>query len=74
MRTRGRLDVDEVSKAVTSFVCINSVVHEDEGKHLIKLMKKKFSVMIDKNDDPPAIEEIDDEIKDDEVSIFFIFT
>lgn len=46
MRTLGRLDVDEDTKVVTSFVCTNTVVQEEEGKHLINLMKRKFNLMV----------------------------
>lgn len=46
MRTLGQLDVDKDTKAVTSFVCTNTVVQEEEGKHLINLMKRKFTLMI----------------------------
>ncbi|XP_053624190.1 neuronal PAS domain-containing protein 2-like isoform X2 [Plodia interpunctella] len=57
MRTRGRLDVDQDSRAVTSFVCTNTVVEEQEGKHLIKLMKKKFTLLVNNNEDPPQEDE-----------------
>ncbi|KAJ8737038.1 hypothetical protein PYW07_000309 [Mythimna separata] len=59
MRTRGCLDVDRESRAVTSFVCTNTVVDEEEGKQLIKLMKRKFRLLVN-NNEGPAIEEIDD--------------
>ncbi|KAJ8737772.1 hypothetical protein PYW08_000367 [Mythimna loreyi] len=59
MRTRGCLDVDRESRAVTSFVCTNTVVDEEEGKQLIKLMKRKFTLLVN-NNETPAIEEIDD--------------
>lgn len=58
MRTLGRLDVDQNSKAVTSFVCTNTVVAEQEGKQLIKLMKKKFTLMINNNEEPKDEEEL----------------
>lgn len=70
MRTRGRLDVDQDSRAVTSFVCTNTVVTEQEGRHLIKMMRRKFTMMVN-NAKPPAIEEIEDDIKtEDEVLSF----
>ncbi|CAH2034666.1 unnamed protein product, partial [Iphiclides podalirius] len=46
MQTRGFLDVDKDSRAVTSFVCTNTVVEESVGKRLIKLMKKKFTLLV----------------------------
>ncbi|KAM3968449.1 juvenile hormone resistance protein II [Aphomia sociella] len=57
MRTRGRLDVEQGSRAVTSFVCTNTVVDEVEGRHLIKMMKKKFTLMVNNNEEPPPEEE-----------------
>ncbi|XP_026727764.1 neuronal PAS domain-containing protein 2-like isoform X2 [Trichoplusia ni] len=68
MRTRGRLDVDQDSRAVTSFVCTNTVVTEQEGRHLIKMMRRKFTMMVN-NAKPAAIEEIEDDIKtEDEIN------
>ncbi|XP_059054469.1 hypoxia-inducible factor 1-alpha-like [Achroia grisella] len=60
MRTRGRLDVDQGSRAVTSFVCTNTVVDEKEGQYLIKMMKKKFTLLVNNNEEPPEEEEIKD--------------
>lgn len=57
MRTRGQLVVDENSRSVRSFVCTNTVVEEVEGKHLIKMMKKKFMLMINNTDEPPLEDE-----------------
>lgn len=62
LRTRGRLDVDSNSRAVTSFVCTNTVVDEIEGKHLIKLMKEKFNLIVNNNDDIQAIDNGDTEV------------
>ncbi|XP_022121550.2 aryl hydrocarbon receptor nuclear translocator-like protein 1 [Pieris rapae] len=50
MRTRGHLDVDKDTNAVTSFVCTNTVVNEREGKELIRLMKKKFMLLLNNGD------------------------
>lgn len=58
MRTRGCLDVDQSTRAVTSFVCTNTVVPEREGKQLIKMMKKKFNLMVNNNEESPQEEEI----------------
>ncbi|XP_075990646.1 uncharacterized protein LOC142986193 isoform X2 [Anticarsia gemmatalis] len=65
MRTRGRLDVDQDSRACTSFVCTNTVVDEKEGKHLIKLMRKKFTLVVNRNSQTPAIEAPEEEIRDE---------
>ncbi|XP_041986506.1 aryl hydrocarbon receptor nuclear translocator-like protein 1 isoform X2 [Aricia agestis] len=64
MRTCGQLDVDQASKAVTSFVCTNTVVDEAEGKRLIKNMKKKFTLMMNNSEDTGSDEEIKEEQSD----------
>ena len=62
LKTRGYLEVDETTHQVHSFICINTLVPEDEGKRLVREMKKKFSVMINKAEyaalesDIPAVE------------------
>ncbi|CAH0703457.1 unnamed protein product [Spodoptera exigua] len=68
MRTRGCLDVDRDSRAVTSFVCTNTVVDEEEGKQLIKLMKRKFRLLVNSNESPRVdeIEDAQDEIENDD--------
>lgn len=62
LRTRGYLDIDRDTNQVRSFVCVNSLVDEDEGKKLVKEMKKKFTIMIQETEistnepDVPAVE------------------
>lgn len=62
LRTRGFLDVDETTRQVHSFVCVNTLMSEDEGRQLIKDMKKKFSAIISEAElsalesDVPAVE------------------
>lgn len=62
LRTRGYLDIDRDSNQVRSFVCHNALVDEDEGKRLVREMKKKFAIMIQETDfaaneaDVPAVE------------------
>lgn len=62
LRTRGYLDVDRDSNQVRSFVCHNALVDEEEGKRLVREMKKKFAIMIQETDfapsepDVPAVE------------------
>lgn len=46
LRTRGFLDVDEDTRQVHSFVCVNTLMSEEEGRQLVKEMKKKFSAII----------------------------
>lgn len=46
LKTRGSLEVDDKTRQVHSFVCVNSLVSDEEGKKLIKEMKKKFSAII----------------------------
>ncbi|XP_055706722.1 basic helix-loop-helix ARNT-like protein 1 isoform X2 [Phlebotomus papatasi] len=47
LRTRGFLEIDKETNKVHSFICINTLVSEDEGKRLVREMKKKFSIIID---------------------------
>lgn len=62
LRTRGFLDIDRESNQVRSFVCVNALVDEDEGKKLVREMKKKFTIMIHETEissnepDVPAVE------------------
>lgn len=62
LKTRGCLEVDDKTRQVHSFVCINSLVSDDEGKRLIREMKKKFSAIISEDElsamesDIPAVE------------------
>lgn len=66
LKTRGFLEIDEKTNRVHSFVCINTLVNEEEGKRLIREMKRHFAVIIQQNElsavtnnssDVPAIEE-----------------
>ena len=63
LRTRGYLDIDRDSNQVRSFVCHNALVDEEEGKKLVREMKKKFAIMIQETEfstndatDVPAVE------------------
>ncbi|KAG5677002.1 hypothetical protein PVAND_006792 [Polypedilum vanderplanki] len=62
LKTRGILEIDEKTRQVHSFICINSLVSDDEGKRLIRDMKKKFSAIISEAElsalesDVPAVE------------------
>lgn len=62
LRTRGYLDIDRETNQVCSFVCVNALVDEDEGKQLIREMKRKFTIMIQETEiatdeqDVPAVE------------------
>ncbi|XP_068624386.1 uncharacterized protein [Battus philenor] len=57
MQTKGYLDVDQNSRAVTSFVCTNTVVEEPVGKHLIELMKKRYMLLINTGDNPALVQD-----------------
>ncbi|XP_035792518.1 uncharacterized protein LOC118466828 isoform X3 [Anopheles albimanus] len=48
LKTRGYLEVDNDTKVVQSFVCINTLVSEEEGQRMVREMKRKFSVIVDK--------------------------
>lgn len=62
LKTRGCLEVDEKTRQVHSFVCVNTLVSDDEGRRLIREMKKKFSAIISEEElsamesDVPAVE------------------
>lgn len=62
LKTRGYLEIENDSNKVHTFCCINTLVSEEEGKKLVKEMKKKFSVIIAGNEitsndsDVPALE------------------
>uniref|UniRef100_A0A1L8DHK9 Putative aryl-hydrocarbon receptor nuclear translocator n=2 Tax=Nyssomyia neivai TaxID=330878 RepID=A0A1L8DHK9_9DIPT len=64
LKTRGFLEIDKETNKVHSFICINTLVSEDEGKKLVKEMKKKFSIIIDadnaQNVHEEAIEAVED--------------
>ncbi|XP_024221856.1 circadian locomoter output cycles protein kaput isoform X2 [Bombus impatiens] len=46
LRTHGYLEVDKDSQIAVSFVCINTLVSEEEGVKLMNQMKKRFSATI----------------------------
>lgn len=56
LKTRGYLDIDRDTNEVRSFVCHNTLITEDEGQKLIKEMKKKFAVIIQREGDYAPIE------------------
>nr|AAX55681.1 putative methoprene-tolerant protein [Aedes aegypti] len=61
LKTRGYLEVDDSSKKVQSFVCINTLVSDEEGRRLVREMKHKFSVIVEADElpdesDEPAVE------------------
>lgn len=50
LKTRGFLEIDEKTQTVHSFVCVNTLVSEEEGKRLINEMKHLYSIIIDQNE------------------------
>lgn len=46
LKSRAVLEVDEKTREVHSFICVNTLVTGDEGRRLNKEMKKKFSAII----------------------------
>ncbi|XP_076170068.1 uncharacterized protein LOC143148066 isoform X2 [Ptiloglossa arizonensis] len=46
LRTHGYLEFDKDTQTVESFVCINTLVSEEEGIQLVKQMKKRFSATV----------------------------
>lgn len=57
LKTRGYLEVDSSTKVVQSFVCINTLVSDEEGRRLVKEMKRKFSVIVDQEELPDESDE-----------------
>jgi hypothetical protein len=54
LRTFGFLEIDEQG-TVESFVCINTLVSENEGYQLVLEMKKKFSALINSQSSPVSM-------------------
>ncbi|XP_053971138.1 circadian locomoter output cycles protein kaput-like isoform X1 [Hylaeus volcanicus] len=46
LRTHGYLEFDKDTQTVESFVCINTLVSEEEGIQLVKQMKKRYSATV----------------------------
>lgn len=62
LKTRGCLDIDRDTNEVRSFVCLNTMVSEEEGRKLIREMKRKFAIMIqdgefEEGDDTPGVDD-----------------
>ncbi|XP_055603947.1 hypoxia-inducible factor 3-alpha-like [Uranotaenia lowii] len=57
LKTTGYLEVDDTTKVVKSFVCINRLVPEDEGRRLVREMKQKYSVMVNQLELPDESDE-----------------
>lgn len=61
LKTRGCLDIDRDTNEVRSFVCLNTMINEEEGRKLIHEMKRKFAIMIqdgefEEGDDTPGVD------------------
>uniref|UniRef100_A0A336KCZ4 CSON013482 protein n=1 Tax=Culicoides sonorensis TaxID=179676 RepID=A0A336KCZ4_CULSO len=50
LKTRGFLEIDEKTNRVHSFVCINTLVSEEEGKRLVREMKRHYAVIIQQSE------------------------
>ncbi|XP_036338569.1 uncharacterized protein LOC118748301 [Rhagoletis pomonella] len=46
LHSRGYIDVADKSRNVTSFVCVNTLLDEEEGRRRLQEMKNKFSTII----------------------------
>lgn len=62
LKTRGCLDIDRDTNEVRSFVCLNTMISEEEGRKLIHEMKRKFAIMIqdgefEEGDDTPGVDD-----------------
>ncbi|EFN85711.1 Neuronal PAS domain-containing protein 2 [Harpegnathos saltator] len=47
LRTHGYLEYDKDTQTFESFVCINTLISEEEGIELIKEMKQRFSAVVE---------------------------
>ncbi|TMW45358.1 hypothetical protein DOY81_009564 [Sarcophaga bullata] len=61
LHTKGYLEIDKNTNKVHSFICVNTLLDEEEGKRRVEYMKNKFSVIINtqipqSSDDVPASE------------------
>ncbi|KAM7348339.1 germ cell-expressed bHLH-PAS isoform 1-T7 [Cochliomyia hominivorax] len=61
LHTKGFLEIDKNTNKVHSFICVNTLLDEEEGKRRVEYMKNKFSVIINtkipqSSDDVPASE------------------
>ncbi|XP_026474737.1 protein cycle-like isoform X3 [Ctenocephalides felis] len=56
LKTTGFLEIDSKTHAVQSFVCINTLLDEKEGRALVREMKEKYSVkmMLPAPPEPPT--------------------
>ncbi|XP_055619976.1 uncharacterized protein LOC129764676 isoform X2 [Toxorhynchites rutilus septentrionalis] len=57
LKTRGYLEVDSATNVVQSFVCVNTLVSEEEGRELVREMKRKFSVIFNQDELPVESDE-----------------
>lgn len=46
LNTKGYLEIDKGTNKVHSFVCVNTLLNEEEGKRKVQEMKNKFSIII----------------------------
>lgn len=46
LQSKGYLEIDKETNKVHSFVCVNTLLGDEEGKRRVQEMKKKFSVII----------------------------
>uniref|UniRef100_A0A1B0ABZ5 Methoprene-tolerant n=1 Tax=Glossina pallidipes TaxID=7398 RepID=A0A1B0ABZ5_GLOPL len=46
MQTRGYLEIDKSTNKVHSFVCINTLLDEEDGRRKVQEMKNRFSIII----------------------------
>ncbi|XP_012232498.1 uncharacterized protein [Linepithema humile] len=63
LRTHGYLEFDKDTQTVESFVCVNTLVSEEEGLRLIMEMKEKFSAIVSTNGLIPNLTDINSSIE-----------
>lgn len=50
LRSRGFLEFDEDMKNVRSFICVNTMISEEEGRKALLEMKNRFAIMVNVGD------------------------
>lgn len=55
LKSRGYLEFDEDMKNVRSFICVNTMISEEEGRKALLEMKNRFAIMVNVNGDHAEI-------------------
>lgn len=55
LKSRGFLEFDEDMKNVRSFICVNTMISEEEGRKALLEMKNRFAIMVNVNGEQAGI-------------------